>query len=955
MNMVDIPQQKAFARQKIQDLIQKFRNDPDKDAHNEEQLAWSYILPLISALGWNAENPMEFKTQVNVAGKRADFGCYLGGMPVFYLETKSNKHILETQDNIDQAVNYSYLKGITWAVLTNFSQLAVYNAELLDRDKRLFFSWSYEDFADDGFEDLWLLSKPAFMKGLMDKKAESHGVKAKRKPVTEILFNQLVEWRKELFEEFGYTTQYTTVQIDNAIQLLFDRLIFIRSMEDRRIEPHRTRLLEIANQGTTKLTFNPVKDEKKFNQDIHALFGELNGIYNSNLFAPALLDEFIFKKSIALIIKGLYASEKDFIKYDFSVISADILGAVYEQYLSFKAQDPSGKHTLKSIKKKSQGIYYTPQFVVKYIIHHTLGEVLKDHPNPLSIRVLDPTCGSGSFLIEAFDYLDDYFKNLIPDERHRRYHILTENLYGVDLDVQATEVTRLNLLLKATYERDRLPLLTHIKIGNSLINTDSFDWHLAFEPIFEDGGFDVIIGNPPYVRQEIFGDTFKNYLADHPDAYQEVFAGTADLYVYFIQRGLSLLKPNGRLGYILPNKWLCANYGKPLRHYLMGFAINQIVDFGTSPVFPNADVNACLLLLQNASANEQFPVVGEKAFDIPIAEIKRKNELIEKPSMLINESGFIEANRHWVRRSYLRVDGWTLAKDDTQEILKHVLAVGRPLGQFANLKMRRGVTTGYDKAFVIDKQTRDLLVQQDPRSAEIIKPYLVVDKRKQLRYAPPQPTRFLIFTRRGIDITQYPAIFAHLEKFKEYLVPKPDDYEGEDEAWLGRKRGKYQWYEIQDTTAYYHEFETPKIVYPEVGKRGQFTLDTGQHYLNATLFMISGLSLLDYYYLLGIFNSKLFTQISTHVVCRALSGSLRWKTQYMEKMPIPDATDAQRQKLMELVKKQLNFHAELASLHSTDSNRRFEIEEYITRTDHQIDVLVANLYGLDESVLSLFD
>lgn len=139
MNMVDIPQQKAFARQKIQDLIQKFRNDPDKDAHNEEQLAWSYILPLISALGWNAENPMEFKTQVNVAGKRADFGCYLGGMPVFYLETKSNKHILETQDNIDQAVNYSYLKGITWAVLTNFSQLAVYNAELLDRDKRLFF------------------------------------------------------------------------------------------------------------------------------------------------------------------------------------------------------------------------------------------------------------------------------------------------------------------------------------------------------------------------------------------------------------------------------------------------------------------------------------------------------------------------------------------------------------------------------------------------------------------------------------------------------------------------------------------------------------------------------------------------------------------------------------------------------------------------------------------------
>lgn len=927
---------KDIARQKIRDLVDKFRHDPLATTYHEAQIYKDYVLPLFAILGWDV-NSREVTIEERVGRKRADFGFYIktearGYLPVFYLEIKHNQHPL-TPENHQQATNYAYLKGITWAVLTNFAELAVHNAEF----PREFFRLSYTDYAEDSFEDLWLLSKSSFEKNLLDKKAESYGVKAKRKPVTEKLFDQLVRWRKELFEEFRNTTLYSNAQIDNAIQLLFDRLIFIRSMEDREIEPYPPKLLQIANQGTPRLSFH-VKDEKKFNQDLHALFNDLRNVYNSNLFDFSIIDEFEFKTSVAQIIKGLYTS--DFVKYDFEVITADILGSVYEQYLSFKAQDPSAKDTLKSLKRKTQGIYYTPQFIVKYIVAYTVGKALQNHPAPLHIRVLDPACGSGSFLIEVFDFLDAYFKPLIRDEKARHHHILTENLYGVDLDEQATEVTRLNLLLRATSERDRLPRLRHIKIGNTLQDTADFSWHIAFRDIFDAGGFDVIVGNPPYVRQETLGNVFKQYLQT---AYPQVFAGTADLYVYFIQRGLSLLKSSGQLGYVLPNKWLCTNYGRPLRKFLKSVAMNHLIDFGTSPVFPNADVNACLLFLENAPPNTDMDVIDSQAF----LDTTAMDDTYNKPSMQIGSSEFIARHQYTINRQHLRLDGWTLTRNDAQVILNRLLTVGTPLGDIVKGNIHWGVKTGYDAAFVIDKTTRDLFIQQDPNSADILKPYLTVDKRKEMRYAPPVAKKYLIFARRGIDIEKYPVIYAHLQQYKDNLMPKPLDYDDNLE-WHGRKRGTYQWYEIQDTTAYYPQFHTPKIVYPEVGKRGQFTLDLDNHYLNATLFMITGLPLDEYYYLLGIFNSTWFTHISRHVVCRALSGSLRWKAQYMRKMPIPHATPQQREKLIALVKTQLELHAKYEALHITDSNHRSDIRDNIEQTDRAIDNLVAELYGLNK-------
>ncbi|MCU0480730.1 MAG: N-6 DNA methylase, partial [Anaerolineae bacterium] len=572
---------KPQVHQKVRELVQKFADDPNRNSYNEQKTREYYILPLFRALGWNTEQPTEFTAEEQISRGFVDFGFYLHGIPVFYLETKRVSERIDKPETIRQAINYAYLRGVTWAVLCDFTHVAVYNADYIeweeaDDEKLLqarFLSLRYDRYADDDFEDLWLLSKEAFSTRLLDARAEKYGKKSKREPVTTVLFRQFISWRKQLFEVYrqlgGDRAKDNTV-VDNAVQRLLDRLIFIRSLEDRNVEKNELQtLLRVAQKERRKQGVYP---------DLLSLFRTFDGYYNSSLFAKSDVDVLPLNDDLLLseIITGLYGNR--WVKYDFNAISADILGAVYEQYLSFKAQDPSAQLTVKSHKRKSQGIYYTPQFIVRYIVQNAIGRALEGGVHPLHIRVLDPACGSGSFLIEAFDFLDRALETHLPNASERREHILKHNLYGVDLDEQAVEVTKLNLLLRAAYQRRLLPPLTHIKHGDSL-DSSKFDWHAVFDDVFADGGFDVIIGNPPYVRQETLTTDFKAYAQTHYTTY----SGTADLYVYFVERGLSLLKAGGQLGFIFPNKWMRAGYGKGLRELLTSTTIHSILDFGDLP------------------------------------------------------------------------------------------------------------------------------------------------------------------------------------------------------------------------------------------------------------------------------------------------------------------------------------------------------------------------------------
>ena len=773
-----------------------------------------------------------------------DFSFRIGNVPRFFLETKRISEDLTKPQWVQQAMDYAWTKGVTWALLSDFEGLRVFNAEWKEDNplRAQFIEFGVDSYLTD-FERLWWLSRPETAAGTLNREAEKVGKKARREPVSQHLFDDLKTWRQILFKNLhAYNPQWTTSQIDEAVLRILNRLIFIRTAEDRQVE--RPRLQAMLRE---------LKDQKRSDQllpELRKLWREFDATYDSQLFEMHRADILECASSpFEVLIEGLYG--KQFLLYNFNAIDADVLGTAYEQYLGHIIAAPDAVEVLeKSAKRKSQGIFYTPTFVVKYIVQQTVGRYLDEHGyNPAQpIRVLDMACGSGSFLIESFDVLDRYVAVMRGDlasrasppageeeydvhAHARQMELLTQCIYGVDKDDQAVAVARLNLLLKALHTSDKLPPLEHIRCGDSLVSGTPdelkaafgpdwrskrpFNWQEEFAEAFKDGGpsagsgpgFDVIVGNPPYVRQETLGEEFKSYV----ESRYTTHAGTADLYVYFIERAMQLLKPSGYFGFIVANKWLRANYGKPLRRWLKDQHIVEIVDFGDLPVFQNATTYPCILILRKAAPAPTFRVTQVKSLDF------------------VNLADIVAEQSFEVAQAELEEAGWSLSPNATQTILDKMRAHGVPLGEHAGSKVLRGIITGLNEAFVISRGVRNRLIAEDARSEEITKPFLL--GRDVKRYAPVRAERYLIFmpngwTRQHCSETgrewewlqrNHPAIAAHLAPFKDAAEKRWD-------------KGEF-WWELRPCD-YYAEFEKSKIVASAIVDRATFTYDNSALYSN---------------------------------------------------------------------------------------------------------------------------
>lgn len=938
MMIMDIDLAKQRAKEEITRLVERFEANNKGADMNEQTTRLSFILPMFRALGWDVEDPTEMSSEEQISRGFVDFGFYLNAVPVFYLETKRASEKLNNPKFMRQAINYSYLKGVTWAVLTDFEQLMVFNANIEVKNPKdaRFLDLTYTDYAEARFDDLWLLSKYAMHTREIDGIAQRYGRMNVKEDVTRQLFADLTKWRRRLFNEMFQQSDKLWAQnpreVDNAVQRFFDRLIFIRSVEDRDIE--QPRLKSVVRQSKGKDLF----------PNILKMFRELDEIYNSNLFATHRLDDLEVHDPDLLIdiINGLYTAPGGYVDYDFNAIKADVLGAVYEQYLGFRAVDPEGKDEVdaKRKKRKEQGIYYTPQYVVSYIIKQTLGKLLEDGADVRELRILDPACGSGAFLIEAFDVLNAHYASLYPkatpeEQQAWRFRILTENLYGVDLDDQAVEVTRLNLMMRAAQGRKKLPLLTHIKCGNSLIDDPAiagdaaFDWEERFPDVMGRGGFDVVVGNPPYVRQETLGTAFKAHVRTKFDTY----AGSADLYVYFIEQGMNLLRDGGHYGVIVANKWLRANYGSKLRTWLKQWHIHEIVDFGDLPVFQEATTYPCVITVGKAAPPESITAVQVETLDFE------------------SFAAYAAPRRYTVSMKSLDESGWSLVSADAQAVLDKLKAVGVPLSVYVEDKIYYGIKTGLNKAFVIDETTRNRLIDKDPKSAEIIKPFLA--GRDIKRYMPLHTDNYLIFTRRGIEIEKYPAILEYLEQFKTQLTPKPADWNGG--TWPGRKAGNYEWYEIQDAVDYFKEFEKPKIIIPAICQNAQNTLDEDGTYSNDKTTIVSSNDL----YLLGMMNSQVADFVIHSIAATKSGGYFEYKPMYISQIPIrtinfdDPADKANHDRMVTLVETMLRLKREHAEAEASFDDRRHELAAQIENTDKAIDALVYALYGLTEDEIAV--
>ena len=360
-------------------------------------------------------------------------------------------------------------------------------------------------------------------------------------------------------------------------------------------------------------------------------------------------------------------------------------------------------------------------------------------------------------------------------------------------------------------------------------------------------GFDLVVGNPPYVRQEKIKDQ-KEALRPH---YPETYSGTADLYVYFFERALQLLRPGGLLSYITSNKWYRTGYGENLRRHLAATtSILHAIDFGDAPVFTAIAYPTIVI-------TRRTPPTAKHTF-------RALNWDPVTPNTEIAQfATFYAAKSSRVAQSSLGADSWRFMPKRGQELLTKLSNAGAPLGEFSKGRFYRGILTGFNDAFVVDRSTRDRLIAEDPKSAELLKPFL--RGRDVKRWRIEYEDLWLIFTRRGIDITKYPAVKKHLAAYKKQLEPKPRGWP-DDKPWEGRKPGSYEWYHIQDNIAYWEEFSVSKIITPAITDRPNFCPDeTGFFSNNKTSiyvveqpFVISALcnSQIGYYFAKLCYSSK---------------------------------------------------------------------------------------------------
>lgn len=958
----------------------------------------SLIDPFFVALDWDVHNtdgaalryrPVIFEESREIEGTRKapDYTFRIGGERKFFAEAKKPRVSIENdRDPAYQLRRYGWSASLPLSLLTDFEELAVYDCRIMPkladtaRTARLKF-YTYEQYPDR-WREIWdIFSFPAVRGGSFDQYVETNLTKRGVIPVDVQILQDIEGWRKLLASNLALRNRaLSTDDLNDAVQKTLDRILFLRIAEDRGIEPYE-QLLKATRR-------------EHIYAELVRRFRLADTKYNSGLFdfsrtgdtiTPKLtIDDATLKEIITQLYLPLSA-------YAFQVVPAEILGNVYEQFLG-KVIHLTPTHQARIEDKpevrKAGGVYYTPAYIVAYIVKQTVGKAVENKtPKDLEqFRVLDMACGSGSFLLGAYQFLLDwylkwYVENLTstssPKKRGEqkvvqgengewrlttaeRKRILTTHIFGVDIDRQAVEVTKLSLLLKVLEgeseeslqptlaglgERALPNLDANIKCGNSLIAPDyfsgqlfpdaqelklvnPFDWEREFPDVMQDGWFDCVIGNPPYIRMEAFKEV-KDYLKREYFSHAE----RTDLYAYFIERANKRLKPNGYFGMIVSNKFLRANYGKPLREFLYeNTHIEQIVDFAGLPVFVGATVRTIILLAKHVVSNQLTMYSPPLSID--------KFNAVKNGSLSIEEA--ITHSSYAIIERQLSEPVWSLVNERTDSLLARLKQRSILLKDYIHGPIGYGIKSGLEEAFILTHEDKIRLLGQNPNLKRHVKPYL--NGKDVRRYHIDYNKSYIIYTYHGVDVSNASEIVEHLRPFKSRLQ---------------KRATRQEWYELQQPQFNYVQyFDHNKIVYPDIATSPRFALDSVGYYGSTTTFFIPQPDL----YLLALLNSSL-ARLYFVVTCAGLEGKkevyLRFKRQYVESFPVhpinfSDATDkARHDKMVALVEQMLALHKHLAGA-SSDVERAV-LQRQIEATDAQIDALVYELYDLTPEEIKIIE
>jgi len=675
----------------------------------------------------------------------------------------------------------------------------------------------------------------------------------------------------------------------------------------------------IFKENLEKLKIRDIVKDQKFFNDVYQdwKFEEYEEDINTNL-GP-------YGKKVNPIYRNMLTIST----FDFSTeLDVNILGHIFKNSIG---DIEELKESSKGRRKKER-IFYTPDYITDYICRNTIipylsmngkaetvAELIQEYSSGqeietleskvMNIKIVDPACGSGAFLNKASDILLEIHKLIYDfkkinytttietkggkgkdkvkrtathikldsyfDEISARRKILIHNIYGVDLNEESVDITKLSLFLKVCQKNRKLPdLEKNIKCGNSLINDPKytnkpFKWDKEFPEIFQKGGFDVVIGNPPYVRMEKFKE-IKPFLKTN----YETFDGRSDLYVYFFEKGLNILKDEAMFSFICSDKFVKAKYGKPLRNFILKYSLLKYIDLTTD-------------------------FTGEKVFEdtttYPSITVIKKITPTPETKILVNDD--FELNQ-----TELNDNVWNFEPSFILNLKKKINSAGIPLKEISNLNIRYGIKTGYNEAFIINQEIRNNLINQDYRNKEIIKP--LVRGRDIKPYGINYQNLYIIIIKfgdgNGVQ-NNFPKVYSYLKNYEEKLKNRGQV-----------KNGQHHWLELDNnpSSEYFNQFEKEKIIWSEIVALPKFTFDEDGLYPEATTFFLTCPDI-NLKYLTALFNSKLLFWIFKDICTDLRGGYVRYKKVFIEQLPIYIANSEQRKPIIDKISNMLKINKNL--------------------------------------------
>lgn len=984
----------------LKQLIEKYQSDRIHyltNKYNETQLRSDFLDPFFELLGWdiknNAGKPTNerevileepLKANASEHSKKPDYTFRLFSERKFFLEAKKPFVKIEADNETAKQIRrYGFTAKLKISVLSNFEYLIIYDTSVKVEQgdtfqKALVKKYHYTEYESKFDEIKRLLGKEEVYSGGFDNEWKEIENKINQYSIDNLFLKQINEWRKALGAEIHkYEPNIDEQQLNDIVQNYLNRILFLRVCEDRNLEDYQT-LLKFANTNDFKALIKKFQDADKR--------------YNSGLFDQLLKDKIVENISSVFwtIIKHLYYPESP---YSFSVFSSDVLGSIYEIFLSEKLVVQSGAVELvKKPENIDRDIVTTPTFIINDILRNTVLPKCKDKTDEeiLQLKFADIACGSGAFLLELFQLLNDilidyYLENdkskliqtnintyKLPFEIKRK--VLLNCVYGVDKDYNAVEATKFGLLLKLLESEDVnstnktkpvLPDLSkNIFFGNSLLNSKQVEKknQTAVNPFdFSKLRFDVIVGNPPYMKSE----DMKNITPLELPLYKTIYTSAYkqfDKYFLFLEQGLNLLTDDGILGYIVPSKFTKVGAGKKLRELLTEKEyLHSIVSFGANQVFADKTTYTCLLILNKKP---------QKTFQY--AEVKSlKSWKVREPNAVKYETQITKT---------LDDDVWVLIPSELKPVFNKILAQSEKLELILGEKnITNGIQTSKNPLYIIIPQRIDKSFAHFEIKGvkwkiekELLRPYYKTPSSKKLKekfntYSFLNPNSYVIFPykKKGGKVevilegelkSTYPFAYKYFKHYEKVIKERD----------VSPPIGNDDWYKFGRSQHLDSWEANEKIIVGVLSTGEKYPIDKSKTIVSSggtagyCIVAIPENSEYSIYYIQSILNSKYLEWFSALYGEVFRGGYIARGTKVLRNLPIRkiDFTDENDKALHdEIVKAQKELISIYNQIDANAGNKRAltPLQAQFAREKANLEKLLAKLYdlGTDDLLIPL--